>query len=116
VEGGLADGQLLADLADGRPTVEIAIGPPQLGDDLFRECASCLSRRVLSAPKGRLETLISDGTIFGEQTSSSIPALPVPFLPDRFSTLYRPQASAMANLKSRTTNSRTKTTTSTEAP
>jgi hypothetical protein len=32
-------------------------------------CASCLSSRVPSGPLGRLDTLISPGTIFGEQTN-----------------------------------------------
>src|SRR5438034_1291571 len=33
VEGGLADGELLADLADGGPAIELGIGFTQLADD-----------------------------------------------------------------------------------
>src|SRR5262249_25583896 len=66
VEGLLADGQLLADLADGQAANQFDLGGAQLGDDLLGRVPR---HRSSPRPQGPSETLIPPGPVSGEQVT-----------------------------------------------
>src|SRR5262249_45310099 len=69
VEGGLADGQLLADLSDRQARGQAGLGGAELEDDLLRRV---LLHQSSPRPQGPSETLIPPGPVFGEHTSRTM--------------------------------------------